>query len=518
MALGTLSRRAGAALLLLVAVLAVAGCGSSSDDATSEAPQFTGEALPGVDLANTRQAQGEISSSNVKQLEVAWRLPLKAASSFGAMASTPVIANEVVYMQDLESNVMAVSLESGEVLWTYKANAPTLGPNGVVVADGHVFGGTTSEVFALDQETGEEVWKTPLKDGPSSGIDMAPGYYDGLVYISTVPANAAAEYPAGTVGTLYALDGKTGKVKWEWETVPKDLWGDPKTNSGGGLWYQPSFDGKGFMYFGTGNPAPFPGTPKEPWGSSRPGPNLYTNSMVKMNAKTGKMQWYYQQTPHDIYDWDFQNPPVLTKIGGREVAIGSGKSGFLVVADAKTGDIVWKRPLGIHNGHARDPIYAMRGEYSRINAEKGVMPGFLGGIIAPIAATDTSILVPVINNPTGVNSKTQERVESPEMFGLMTSVDLKTGKVDWFRSYEAATFGSPTVVNDLVFFATSDGTVRALDVNNGNSRWEQKLPTGSNSGLAISGDTVVAPAGLPNEGGGAPTVVAYRLSGGEGEG
>ena len=71
------------------------------------------------------------------------------------------------------------------------------------------------------------------------------------------------------------------------------------------------------MYFGVGNPAPFPGTTEYPWGSSRPGPNLYTNSLVKLDAKTGKLQWYYQVTPHDIYDWDFQNPPILAKVNGQ---------------------------------------------------------------------------------------------------------------------------------------------------------------------------------------------------------
>ncbi|HEX5983405.1 MAG TPA: PQQ-binding-like beta-propeller repeat protein [Solirubrobacterales bacterium] len=512
MTFGKLSWKAGIAMLLLAAALLVGGCGSSDDSTADENLKLTGDAWPGVDLAGTRSVDSPINGKNVKDLEEVWRLPLKAQSSFGAMASTPVIANGAVYLQDLESNVQVVSLESGEVQWTYKANEPTLGPNGVVVADGMVFGATSSEAFALDQETGKELWKTPLSDGPDSGIDMAPGYHDGLVYVSTVPTNPTAQYPAGIVGTLYALDAETGKVKWEWESVPKDLWGDPKTNSGGGLWYPPSFDGKGFMYFGTGNPAPFPGTPKDPWGSSRPGPNLYTNSLVKMNAKTGKMEWYYQQTPHDIYDWDFQNTPILTKIDGRDVAIGSGKSGYVVAADAKTGNVIWKKPLGIHNGHDQDPLYAMRGEYEKLKTEEEVLPGYLGGIIAPIAANETAVFVPVVNHAGGV-SKSQERIEGQENFGIMVSIDKKTGQVNWYESYEEAPFGAPTVTNDLVFFVTSGGILRALDIATGELKWEQKLPAGANSGVAISGDTVVAPAGLPSPTGENPSVVAYRLPG-----
>src|SRR5262249_7744254 len=153
----------------------------------------------------------------------------------------------------------------------------------------------------------------------------------------------------------------------------------------------------GSMYFGTGNPSPFPGTPKFPWGSSRPGPNLYTNSMVKLDAKTGKLQWYYQQTPHDIFDWDFQNPPILTSSGGRELAIGSGKSGIVVAVDAKTGKPVWKTPVGEHNGHDEDGLKAMKGQ--KLPAKMLVAPGSLGGVIAPMAANKTTVFVPVVNHP-----------------------------------------------------------------------------------------------------------------------
>jgi outer membrane protein assembly factor BamB len=507
--------KAWAALLLLVALMALAGCGSSDDSTSSEGDlKLTGDAWPGVDLASTRNADGKISRDNANSLQVAWKMPLDVQSSFGAMATTPVIANGVVYMQDLESNVYAASLESGEVQWKYTPGEPTLGPNGVVVADGQVFAATGSDAFALDQKTGKELWSTPLKDGPSSAIDMAPGYHDGLVYVSTVPATLSAEYPGGTVGTLYALDGKTGKVAWEWETVPKSLWGDKAENSGGGLWYPPSFDGKGFMYVGTGNPAPFPGTAEDPWGSSRPGPNLYTNSLVKLDEKTGKMQWYYQQTPHDVYDWDFQNSPILANVGGRELAIGSGKSGYVVAVDAKTGKVAWKRPLGIHNGHDRDGLLAMRGEYSKIKKTNEIMPGYLGGIIAPIAASDTTVYVPIVQHPGGVG-KGQARTEGEAMFGLLVAVDIKTGEIEWFNEYETAVFGAPTVVNDMVFFTTFDGKVRGVDAKTGGEVWQQSLPATSNAGVAISGDTMVVPAGLAQGAGQKAAVVAYQLGGGK---
>jgi outer membrane protein assembly factor BamB len=503
-----------AALLLLVALAAlIGGCGSSSDDSSDPSSgdvKLTGNAWPNLDQAGTREAQGEINRGNAAELEEAWTLNSQAQSTYGAYAASPVISNGVIYMQDLESSVQAISLDSGEVLWTYRSESATQGPNGVVVADGSVYGATASEAFALDQETGKELWSVPVAETPLS-IDMAPGYSDGLVYVSSVPVNVNSEYLGGGVGALWALDGKTGKKVWHFDTVPKDLWGDKKENSGGGLWYPPTFDEKGSMYFGTGNPAPYPGTASEPWGASRPGPNLYTNSIVKLDAKTGKLDWYYQQTPHDLYDWDFQNSPILAKAGGREVAIGSGKSGFVTAVDAKNGEVVWSTAVGKHNGHDEDGLLAMRGQASKIKGGE-VYPGTLGGVIAPPAASKTTVFVPIVNHGLTV-SPNQEIGEAGGLEGGMVALDIKTGKVKWEQEYLAAAFGSPVVVNDVVFFTTFDGTVHGLDVNTGGEVWTASLPAGSNSAVTASGDTLVVPAGIASAEGQKPALVAYRLGG-----
>ncbi|HEU5105693.1 MAG TPA: PQQ-binding-like beta-propeller repeat protein [Solirubrobacterales bacterium] len=469
--------------------------------------KLTGDAWPNIDQASTREADGEISRQNASTLEQAWTLPSKAQSTYGAYSASPVISNGVIYMQDLESTVQAISLDSGEVQWTWQSESATQGPNGVVVAEGKVFGATASEAFALDQETGKELWSVPVAEAPLA-IDMAPGYEGGLVYVSTVPTNVNSEYPPGGAGTLWALDAKSGKKVWHFDTVPKDLWGDKKTNSGGGLWYPPSFDEKGSMYFGTGNPAPYPGTAQQPWGASRPGPNLYTNSIVKLNAKTGKLEWYYQQTPHDVYDWDFQNSPILAEAGGREVAIGSGKNGIVTAVDAKTGKPVWSTPVGNHNGHDDDGLLAMRGQSSQI--KKGeVQPGNLGGVIAPPAANATTVFVPIVNG--GITVTNQELAQSGALAGAMAAVDIKTGKVLWENEYPTAAFGSPVVVNDVVFFTTFDGTVHGLDVKTGGEVWTASLPAGSNSAVSASGDTLVVPAGIPSAEGQQPSLIAFQL-------
>lgn len=501
---------AGLVLIAVALVAALSGCGSSSSG--DEGPKFEGTGYPGVDAANSREAKGEIDSSNAAELEEAWSVPLTAQSSYGAHSSSPVILNGVVYSQDLESNVQAIDLESGEILWTTKFDEISLGPNGVAVADGLVFGATVKEAFALDQETGKEVWSTPLVvQKAGEGIDMAPSYSDGLVYISTVPLTATELYPGGGVGTLWALDAKTGKKKWNFDTVPKSLWGNKKVNSGGGLWQPPSFDGKGSIYFGTGNPAPYPGTPQEPWGSSRPGANLYTNSMVKLDAKTGKMQWYYQQTPHDIYDWDFQNPPLLIEAGGKELAIGSGKVGIVTALDAKTGKPVWKRPVGAHNGHDQDGLYAMRGEYSKIKPGE-LLPGVLGGAIAPMATDGKTIFVPVVNGSATVTANS-EIGGGGEMSGELVAIDAASGQIQWQQEFASAAFGAPTVINDLVFATSFEGSVYAFETASGSEVWTGELPAGINTSVSIDGDTVIAPAGSPSAEGQVPALVAFRLGG-----
>jgi outer membrane protein assembly factor BamB len=498
-------------LALLLALLALSGCGGSSDSGGGDL-SFTGSGYPGVDTANTRFVGGPINRNTAPKLEVAWTLPLTAESTFGAYSSTPIISKGVIYSQDLVSNVQAISLESGEVQWTKRYDEIDQGPNGLVVQEGKVFGATASKAFALDQKTGKEIWSTKLTRTSNEGIDMAPGYHEGLVYVSTVPTNASAEYPAGGVGILWALDAKTGKKVWHFNTVPNDLWGHPEVNGGGGLWYAPSFDDKGFMYFGTGNPSPFPGTEKFPWGSSRPGPNLYTDSLVKLNAKTGKLEWYYQQTPHDIFDWDFQDPPVLINAGGRELAIGAGKSGVVVALDAQTGKPVWKRPVGTHNGHDNDGRSAMRGEYGRLETDIDVYPGLLGGVLAPMASNGKTLFVPVVNHRLTVLSPS-EFTEPGETSGEMVAIDIASGAVKWATKSAAPVYGGPLVVNDLVFFTSFDGVVHGLAAGSGKQVWQAQLPASSNSGVAVSGKTLVAAAGLVTEDGQQAEMVAYRLGG-----
>ena len=183
-----------------------------------------------------------------------------------------------------------------------------------------------------------------------------------MVYLATVPGTSASDfYAGGQFGELFAIDEQTGAIIWNTSTIDTpDLWGNTSVNSGGGAWYSPGIDTKsGITYWGIGNPAPFPGTHDFPAGLSRPGPNLYTDSMMAVDGKTGEIIWYNQVKPHDLFDLDFQIPPILATIPDissalktRDVVFGAGKLGIVYAFDRKDGSIIWNTSVGIHNGNA----------------------------------------------------------------------------------------------------------------------------------------------------------------------
>jgi glucose dehydrogenase len=521
-----------ALITTIIAAALLSGCGSSSPDKpspqagttstpaatppgstpdTAAKPTLTGSGYANHDLSNTRSTAGPITATSVKKLAVAWRRPLKAQSQYGAYASIPVITGGVIYSQDLESNVEAINRGTGAVLWTKSYNSPDQGPNGVVVGGGKVFGATATSAFALDQKTGKEIWRVKLIRNEGEGIDMTPGYHHGLVYVSTVPGNNDKFYVEGTKGILYALNAKTGKRVWTFDTAPTKTWSAKHTNInlGGGLWHAPAFDAQGGMYFGVGNPGPFPGTEEYPWGKSRPGPNLYTNSLVKLDAKTGKLKWYYQLTPHDIYDWDLQDPPILAKVKGKPAVIEAGKGGIVIAVDRSSGKLLWKRPVGQHNGHDNDGKTAMKGQYSKLHQGVEVYPGVLGGVIAPMASDGKTIYVPIVNNAAVFSASSSQGGQSNT--GEIAAIDINTGKIKWDQVFQAPAYGATTVVNDIVFATTFDGQLFGLSAKTGDTVWNASMPANVNTGVAVDGDTVIASAGLAAAQGQQPTMVAFRL-------
>lgn len=504
------SRRLACALAALIAALVplVAGCGASgaghqagpSDRPFPAAPAHAWSA-PDGDVANRRWVDGPIDAASVHRLRVAWTLPLPAG-----YAATPVVSGRTLYIQDLQSNVHAIDATSGRVLWSRAYEEVDIGPNGVNVVDGRVFGATQTHAFALDAQTGKELWSRRIALHPGDAIDMAPGYEDGTVYVST-----AVQGP-GAVGTLWALDAKTGAVRWSWAEVPAGLWGRPDVNAGGGLWHPPAFDGRGDLYAGIGNPLPFPGTAEDPWGASRPGPNRWNNSLVKLDARTGRFMWGRQVVPHDVYDWDLECPPILVQAGGRELVLAAGKMGWVYAFDAGDGRLVWKHPVGRHNGHDHDNLRAMRGQPIHLPAK--IWPGNWGGVETQMASDGRTVYVPVVDLWIRYSSQTDSKVQDVIAgTGELVALDVASGRVRWTHPLRHSPYGAATVANDLVFTTTYDGRLWALSTRTGAAVWSAQLPAGSFATVAVSGDMLITAGNVALHEGQQPALVAYRLGG-----
>ena len=531
---------AGAAFVVAAGLIAACSGGSSSSSSSPStlacpsnhgtavagtAPAATGRpaagwTLPGADLANTRDVASAITSTNVSNLGVAWTVPLTISTTHtdGAYATTPVIVNGVVYVQDLESNVMAISLATGRVLWTHQYNTPNGGPDGVNVVGGVVYAATATSAVALDAATGAQLWSRTLTANDHEGIAMAPGYNHGTVYVSTVPANVTTQYGPGGQGILWALNAKTGAPEWSWNQ-DQNLWGNPGVNSGAGLWYTPSFDAQGNIYLGIANPGPIFGTKSYPLGSSRPGPDLYTDSVVKLSP-AGKLLWYYQLTPHDLYDWDLQNPPVLSTANGRPVVIDGGKAGILIELDAQTGKLLWQLPVGGHDGHENDGLlteHATPTSRGLLPAQYCLEPSLYGGILTQLASNGSTTFAAVNDlalpatpvDYTGTATSVLEAIENAT--GEMVAVNQDTGTVEWDTLLPASLYGAATVTNDVVFTTTFKGDLYALDATTGAILFKTPMSAGSNAPVAVDGDYVIAGAGAALSSTQRDMIIAYKL-------
>jgi outer membrane protein assembly factor BamB len=513
------SRRVAIIGLIAAISLIVAACGSSSKTTTTTvkaAALPTSWELPGADAQNSRDVGGPINSANVSTLGVAWTVPIVASGTFGAYATTPVVSNGVLYTQDLASNVYAINLSTGKLLWIKKYNSPNEGPDGVTVANGTVYGATATAAFALQAATGEQLWTKTLVRNGNEGIDMAPGYHNGIVYVSTVPGNTKAFYAGNGQGILWALDAETGAAKWKFEQVPANLWSNEHTNinSGGGLWDPPTFDGKGNLYIGIANPAPFPGTAKYPFGTSHPGANLYTDSIVKLNEQTGKLEWYYQLTPHDISDHDLENSPILATANGTPLVIDGGKAGIVVAVNAETGKLVWKKPVGVHNGQDNVGVEVEKNP-SRLKVPWTDEPGDLGGVESQLATNGKTVFV-AINN-LAVKYKGPEDSDGEFVGGVgagkgeLVALNVATGEIEWKKELPTSAYGAATVVNDVVFTTTFDGTLYAFETTTGKELWKTKLSAGTNAPVTVIGNTVVTAGSFPQAAGQKALIIAYRL-------
>jgi glucose dehydrogenase len=466
------------------------------------------------DLANTRVAVGSaINSANVASLKEAWSFDLKGRATgnvggYGTLAAAPIVVDGTVFMQDLHSNVYALSLATGKLEWKYLVNKKEKsgpGPNGVAVVDGTVYGATPTSVFALNETTGHVVWANGglLKKGQGT-FGIQPQVANGRVYL----ASQYGLVPGG--GVLLALHASTGKLIWKFNTVPeKNKSVDSLGAGAGGAWETPLVSTDGSVTFGIGNPYQTLAS-----ALSDPAKLLYTDSDVNLDAATGALRWYYQGVTNDFKDYDMQASPIATKVNGTPVIIGGGKMGIVYEMNATTGKLLWKTPVGIHNGHDNDSLNALN-HASRLKVPFTYEPGALGGILTNMAVAGNSLYV-VTCNVAFTFTKTDQVNGLPpnkKVSGDVEALNLTTGDVLWKTPVNGLPLGAATVSNNLVFTTLLEGKLLAFNRVTGAEVFDHSLPRSTNSPVSIAGDTVIVPVGGPKFGklDGASQIMAFRL-------
>jgi outer membrane protein assembly factor BamB len=453
--------------------------------------------LPNADLAGTRAAHGSsIDSGNVGDLRPRWRFRLTAKPGFsGLIASTPVADADTVFVQDLRSNVFALDRDTGAQRWMRRFNAANDGPNGLALDGTRVYGATDTNAFALSESTGEVLWLRHLTNMSEQFVDVAPVVWNGFVFVSTV-----GYAPTGR-GKIYALDAATGTVRWKFDTIAKP-WLHPLQAGGGGLWYPVSIDANGRLYAGNSNPSPWGGSPARPNGAAFPGPIPYTDSLLVLDARTGRLLWQDQVTPHDIRDYDFQATPILATLGGARIVIGAGKAGRVIAWDRATRRRRWTAVVGLHQNDL-GPLPPRR---------VTVCPGLLGGVETPMAYAAGTVYVPVVDL-CGWGSATERQevtaLDPSRGTGRLVALDAATGATVWERRLPSPSFGCATVANDVVFTSSYDGTVYALAARDGAVLWRARMRAGVNACPAVVGDLLVLGAGIRQTGRTVPEVVAF---------
>jgi alcohol dehydrogenase (cytochrome c) len=521
-------RRGMVRVSLLIVVIATAalvvGCTPSPPPAprptTTEFPAAATPAgswpYPNADLANTRVAPGSsISAANVAGLTEAWSFRLAGTAAVGikgagSLTAAPIVVGGVVYLQDEDADVYALSLATGRLKWERAFNIPESsgpGPDGLAVSGGAVYGDTATSVFSLNAKNGKTIWKdNHLLSATQGAFEIQPEVAGGRVFLASAYGSGAGG------GPLFALSAATGKVVWKFNTVIGKAEGVKALGVGsGGAWETPLVGSDGSVTFGIGNPYQSLGS-----AISHPSRQLYTDSAVNLDAATGALRWYYQAVPNDFLDHDLQSSPVATTIAGAPAIIAGGKVGYVYALNGSSGALLWKTPVGVHDGNDADSLLALTHQFSP-TLPLTVEPGPLGGILSNLAVADGDVYAATID--LGVKYTQLKAVLGNKAVGSPTgeleSIDATTGKVVWDTKLSTMPLGAMTVSNDLVFTTLYSGELIALNRATGAIVFRLKLPNSTNAPITVFGNTVLVPAGGPTlskKGGTShPQLVAYTV-------
>src|SRR5215470_8523509 len=312
----------------------------------------------GTQLSWRYSALDQINAGNVKNLTPAWIF--QTGDYAENLHSTPIVVDGVMYLISARAQVFALDAATGRVIWQYRYPTPRSGiagshsdfieNRGVAVGNGKVFFGTKDNfLVALDQKTGREVWKVAVDDPKQCGcnITAAPLIVKDKVIVGGTGGDQAHR------GYLTAFYAKTGRLAWRWYVIPgagekgNETWkGDSWKFGGGAPWMTGSYDpALNLVYWGTGNAASdFYDGARAPSADKSKETNLYTASVVALEADTGKLRWHYQEVPDDLWDFDSSYEVILMdrEVRGRmrQLLAHMSKSGLTFVLDRATGEFL----------------------------------------------------------------------------------------------------------------------------------------------------------------------------------
>lgn len=432
-------------------------------------------------------------------------------------------------------------------------------------------GTVDARLIALDAATGKKIWDIDVveaavttegqdtlnKDDPNSarkvtggtgiGIAMAPVVYKGKVIVGITGVgyglhidNPRQDAPLGAVigvtgrygrpGFLAAFDTNSGKRVWQFDTIPSTGWegsftetvdGEIKLNrdiasekanlsqypdaarfGGGSAWSTPAIDtATDTLYFGTGNPSP------QMNDISRPGDNLYTVSLVAMDANTGKRKWHYQQVPHDLWGYDLASPPVLFDYevdGKRIAAVGqASKTGWFYIHDRASGKLLKKsQPFvpqqnmfakATFEGTVVYPGILGGSNWSPVSVDEAQQRVFVSGIHAPIKYTLHE--TPAKNGQPAIRYAASEPTNDLR-WGLLSAIDLKTGDIAWQNKLPQPLMGGVlATAGGLLFVGEGNGNFNAYNSQTGELLWQDKSDFGVNAppiSYTINGQQYIA--------------------------
>jgi alcohol dehydrogenase (cytochrome c) len=431
-----------------------------------------------------------ITPANIKNLELAW---IWQAQSLRKFEATALVVDGVLYTVQPPNDVVALDAATGHVLWTFSytpiPQALASGGGGkvnrglAILGDALFLGTLDAHLLAVNAHTGKLIWNTTVADAKDPACQGRKCYV--ITHAPLVVKNKVIVGVGGsegpTRGFIVAFDATTGREEWRFHTVPgpgepgNETWsGDSWRTGGGGVWTTGVYDADlNLTYWGTGNPFP------ERNGASRTGDNLYTDSVVALDADTGKLKWHYQFTPHDTMDWDAAQVPSLTDLEWqgrtRKVILWGNRNGLLYVLDRSTGEFLSGKPfvqVNWMNGFDENHRPKLAQPSAAGAGKPEVLPGNATNWESPSYSPRTGLFYIPSRDAASNGIITSDR----PTYHAIRAFNPHTGEKKWeFKGNDALFNGVLSTASGLLFSGAEDGYFYALDAGSGELLWRMSL-------------------------------------------